>query len=92
MNEMRPERNADVVVFVDSFSDVREDTEASDGTLDLAVRAAAALSRAYLQRRDRLGLIDFKNTLQWLRPEINARQLYRITKALLDTETTFSYA
>ena len=92
VNEMRPERNADVVVFVDSFSDVREDTEASDGTLDLAVRAAAALSRAYLQRRDRLGLIGFGGTLRWLRPEMGARQLYRVAEALLDTEATFSYA
>jgi len=93
VNEMRPERNADVVVFVDSFSDVREDPEAPHGTtLDLGVRAAAALTRAYLQRRDRVGLIGFGGTLRWLRPGMGERQLYRVVDSLLDTEATFSYA
>jgi uncharacterized protein (DUF58 family) len=90
---MRPERNADVVVFVDTFSDVREDATAPAGTtLDLAVRAAAALVSAYLRRRDRVGLIGFGGTLRWLRPEMGERQLYRVADALLDTEAHFSHA
>jgi uncharacterized protein (DUF58 family) len=93
VNEMRPERNADVVVFVDTFSDVGDDVTAPAGsTLDLAVRAAAALAAAYLQRRDRVGLIGFGGTLRWLRPEMGERQLYRVADALLDTEARFSYA
>jgi len=93
VNEMRPERNADVVVFVDTFSDVREDATAPAGTtLDLAVRAAAALVSAYLRRRDRVGLIGFGGTLRWLRPEMGERQLYRVADALLDTEAHFSHA
>jgi uncharacterized protein (DUF58 family) len=93
VNEMRPERNADVVVFVDTFSDVREDATTPAGTtLDLAVRAAAALVSAYLRRRDRVGLIGFGGTLRWLRPEMGERQLYRVADALLDTEAHFSHA
>jgi uncharacterized protein (DUF58 family) len=93
VNEMRPERNADVVIFLDSFSDLGEDTLAPSGTtLDLGVRAAAALARSYLLRRDRVGLIGFGGTLRWLRPEMGSRQLYRLAESLLDTEATFSYA
>jgi uncharacterized protein (DUF58 family) len=93
VNEMRPERNADVVIFLDSFSDVGDAGSAPGGsTLDLGVRAAAAMTRAYLRRRDRVGLIGFGGTLRWLRPEMGARQLYRIADALLDTEVVFSYA
>jgi uncharacterized protein (DUF58 family) len=90
---MRPERNADVVIFVDTFSDVRENPKAPYGTtLDVGVRAAAALAGAYLRRHDRVGLIGFGGTLRWLRPEMGERQLYRVAEALLDTEATFSYA
>jgi uncharacterized protein (DUF58 family) len=93
VNEMRPERNADVVIFVDSFSDLGADPDAPHGTtLDLGVRAAAALAQAYLRRRDRVGLIGFGGTLRWLGPEMGERQLYRVADALLDTEATFSYA
>jgi uncharacterized protein (DUF58 family) len=89
VNEMRPERNADVVIFLDTFTDLRGD---ADSTLSLAVRAATALAHAYLGRRDRVGLIGFGGTLRWLRPEMGERQLYRILDALIDTEVVLSYA
>jgi uncharacterized protein (DUF58 family) len=89
VNEMRPERNADVVIFLDTFSELREGAESS---LDLAVRAATALAHAYLERRDRVGVIGFGGTLRWLRPEMGERQLYRILDALIDTEVVLSYA
>jgi uncharacterized protein (DUF58 family) len=89
VNELRPERNADVVIFLDTFSELRDGAESS---LDLAVRAATALAHAYLQRRDRVGVIGFGGTLRWLRPEMGERQLYRILDALIDTEVVLSYA
>jgi uncharacterized protein (DUF58 family) len=89
VNEMRPERNADVVIFLDTFTDLRG---AGESTLSLAVRAATALAHAYLGRRDRVGLIGFGGTLRWLRPEMGERQLYRILDALIDTEVVLSYA
>ena len=38
VNESHPERNTDVILFVDSFAEARRGDE---GTLDLAVRATA---------------------------------------------------
>ncbi len=89
VNEMRPERNSDVVVFLDAFTDLRE---ADDSSLEMAVRAAAALVDAYLRRRDRVGLVGFGGTLRWLRPQMGERQLYRVIDTLVDTEVVLSYA
>jgi len=103
VNEMRPERNADVVVFLDTFTDLRHPPEGlripaafvapeRESSLELAVRAAAALVGLYLRRRDRVGLVGFGGTLRWLRPAMGERQLYRLVDALIDTEVVLSYA
>ncbi|HZP71779.1 MAG TPA: DUF58 domain-containing protein [Gaiellaceae bacterium] len=88
VNESHPERNTDVILFVDSFADARQ---AGAGTLDLAVRATAALADAYIHRRDRVGLVSFGGILRWLLPGMGTVQLYRIIDALLDTEVILSY-
>lgn len=93
VNEMRPERNADVVIFIDTFAGLDEEATLPQGsTLDLVVRAAAALARAYLERRDRVGLVSFGGTLRWLRPEMGLRQAYRVADALIDTQVVLNYA
>jgi uncharacterized protein (DUF58 family) len=89
VNEAHPERNTDVVLFLDSFAEARREGR---GTLDLAVRAAAALAERYLARRDRVGLVGFGGVLRWLLPGMGRTQAYRIADALLDTEVVFSYA
>ena len=89
VNEMHPERNTDVILFVDSFSEARGDRE---GTLDLTVRAAAALAKEYLERKDRVGLVGFGGILNWLLPASGVVQHYRIVDALLDTEIVLNYA
>jgi uncharacterized protein (DUF58 family) len=89
VNEQHPERNMDVVLFLDSFAEARR---GASGTLDLAVRAAATLASRYTRRRDRVGLIAFGGMLRWLEPGTGLAQLYRIVDALLDTEITLSYA
>jgi uncharacterized protein (DUF58 family) len=89
VNERHPERNADVVVFLDSFAEARR---GAHGTIEPAVRAAAALTERYLRRRDRVGLVSFGGTLRWLVPGTGATQLYRIVDALLDTRILLSYA
>ena len=61
MNENHPERNTDVILFLDTFSEARG-TER--GTLDLTVRAAAALADAYLARKDRVGVVGFGGMLE----------------------------
>jgi len=89
VNEQHPERNVDVVLFVDSLAELRR---GSSSTLDLAVRAAATLAERYARRRDRVGFISFGGYLRWLAPGTGLGQLYRIVDALLDTEIMLSHA
>jgi uncharacterized protein (DUF58 family) len=89
VTELHPERNADVVLFLDTFAEARRhDT----GTLDLAVRAAATLSRGYLAQRDRVGIVGFGGVLRWLLPGTGAQHGFRIAEALIDTDIALSYA
>ena len=88
VNESHPERNTDVILFVDSFAEARLGGE---GTLDLAARATAALADAYVRRRDRVGLVSFGGILRWLVPGMGLVQFYRVVDALLDTEIVLSY-
>jgi uncharacterized protein (DUF58 family) len=88
VNESHPERNADVVLFVDSFAEARLGRQS---TLDLAVRATAAVADVYARRRDRVGFVGFGGVLRWLAPGAGAAQLYRVVDGLLDTEIVLSY-
>jgi uncharacterized protein (DUF58 family) len=89
VNDRHPERNTDVVLFLDTFTEARLD---KSSTLDLALRAAATLARAYVGSRDRVGLVSFGGSLRWLKPGTGETQLYRICEALLDTQILLSYA
>ncbi len=89
VNERHPERNTDVVVFLDSFAEARGSGE---GTLEHAVRVAATLASRFLQRRDRVGLVTFGGVLRWLEPGSGLVQQYRLVDALLETGVEFSYA
>ena len=89
VTERHPEHASDVVLLLDTFAEARD---GAAGTLDAAVRAAASVARAHLARRDRVALVDFGGTLQWLEPAFGATQLYRIVDALLASEIAFSYA
>jgi uncharacterized protein (DUF58 family) len=89
VNELHPERNADVVLFLDTFG------EASAGgrsTLDQVVRAAVSLSERYLRDKDRVGLVSFGGTLNWLLPATGLVQSYRVVDAVLESEIVQSYA
>lgn len=91
VNERHPDRNADVVLFIDSFAEARAEDE-PDGTLERAVRAAATLAGRHLARRDRVGLVTFGGVLRWLEPGGGLVQRYRLIDALLETGVDFSYA
>jgi len=88
VNESHPERNSDVILFLDSFAEARHGAE---GTLELAMRATATLADGYIRRRDRIGLIGFGGILRWLVPGGGIVQLYRLVDALLDTQIVLSY-
>jgi uncharacterized protein (DUF58 family) len=91
VNDRHPDRNADVVLFLDSFAQARSD-DGADGTLERTVRAAATLARRYLERRDRVGMVTFGGVLRWLEPHGGLVQRYRLIEALLETGVEFSYA
>lgn len=89
VNLFSPERNADVLLFLDSFSDVGPPGTSS---LDLTIRGAADLARHYLAHRDRVGLVNFGGILNWLTASMGQPQLYRIVEHLLDVRSLLSYA
>ena len=89
VSERHPEQNSDVIIFLDTFAELRG-LDAS--SLDLAVRAAASLTTRYLADKDRVGLVAFGGVLKWLMPGGGLAQLYQIIEALLTTDIVFSYA
>ena len=90
VNERHPERNTDVVLFLDSFADVRA---GSTSVLEEAVRAAASLATRYLERRDRVGLVGFGGVLRWLHPGMGTTQRYRLIETMIETgvEPTYTW-
>jgi uncharacterized protein (DUF58 family) len=88
VSERHPERNTDVVLFVDSFVDLRGGDRS---TLDDAVRATASLAGLYLERRDRVGLVSFGGILRWLQPGLGPMQRYRLIETLLETGVAPDY-
>ena len=89
INEHHAERNADVVLLLDSFAEARRGDRS---TLDPALRAAGTLAARYLQQKDRVGFVTFGGILNWLLPTTGVVQLYRIVDAMLDTQIVLSYA
>ena len=89
VTEQNPERNTDVVLFLDTFAEVRAEGRSTN---DRAVRAAATFAHGYLQRKDRVGLVTFGGFLSWLVPTSGMRQLYAIVDALITSQIVHSYA
>ena len=85
VNTFAAERSQDVVLLLDATSDV-----GIPGTsaLDLALRGAAAAARAYLNARDRVGVITYQwGGARWLVPGLGRRQEYRILDSMLASDT-----
>jgi uncharacterized protein (DUF58 family) len=82
------ERNADVVLMLDTLAHAGD---AGRGTLDLAVRAAASMAAAYLARKDRVGLISYGGTIDWVKPGSGRAQYERLAEVLLRASVVFTY-
>ena len=82
------ERNADVVLMLDTLAHVGT---GGNGTLDLAVRAAGSLAAAYLARKDRVGLITYGGTIDWMKPATGRAQYERLADVLLRATVVFTY-
>jgi uncharacterized protein (DUF58 family) len=88
VNTFAAERSQDVVLLVDATSDVGEPGHSA---LDLALRGAVGVARAYLNARDRVGVIVYQwGSAHWLAPSLGRRQLYKIIDALLRSDTGFA--
>lgn len=83
VNQRHPDRNADVVLFLDVFT---------DDHLDDAVRAAAAVAARLLRHRDRVGLVSYGGAVGWLLPRGGERELHRIVDALITSHAVESSA
>jgi uncharacterized protein (DUF58 family) len=88
VTQYHQERNADVVLLLDSSSDIGA---RPISTLDLSVRAAAALAAAYIARKDRVGLIEYGGYLRWIKPATGRRHARAIFEALVPADFFFTY-
>jgi uncharacterized protein (DUF58 family) len=88
VNEQHPERNTDVVLFLDTFAGAQGQARS---THLRAVRAATTLAHAYLQRKDRVGFVSFGGFVSWVLPQSGLRQLYAIVDRLLTSEALESF-
>jgi uncharacterized protein (DUF58 family) len=88
VTQQHRERNADVVLMLDTLAEVGPP---QDGTLDLGVRAAASLAAAYLARKDRVGLINYGGTIDWVKPATGRAQYERLADTLLRAAVVFTY-
>jgi uncharacterized protein (DUF58 family) len=84
VNTFAAERSQDVVLLVDTTSDVGEP---GSSALDLALRGASAAARAYLEARDRVGMIVYQwGGSLWRSPGLGKRQQYRIVETMLTSD------
>ncbi len=88
VNTFAAERSQDVVLLADATSDVGEP---GSSALDLALRGAAAAARAYLEARDRVGVITYQwGWVTWLPPGLGRRQVYRIIDSMLASDAGYT--
>jgi uncharacterized protein (DUF58 family) len=88
VNTFAAERSQDVVLLADATSDVGEP---GSSALDLALRGAVAAARAYLEGRDRVGVITYQwGGVSWLGPGLGRRQLYRIIDSMLASDSGYA--
>jgi uncharacterized protein (DUF58 family) len=88
VNTFAAERAQDVVLLADATSDVGEP---GSSALDLALRGSAAAARAYLDARDRVGVVTYQwGGAEWLAPGLGKRQVYKIIDTMLASDSGWS--
>ncbi|MEU8922451.1 DUF58 domain-containing protein [Kitasatospora sp. NPDC048545] len=83
INQFAAERAADAVVLLDTLADYL-DAATGRRSLDETLRAATGLTRAYLRRHDRIGLLAVGGRLRLLTASTGERQLYRMVESVLE--------
>jgi uncharacterized protein (DUF58 family) len=87
VNEYLAERTAAVVALVDTTVDVGGPENSS---LDASVRAAVAVTQAYLEFTDQVGAVAFGGYLRWLQPRQGDRHFYRVVEMLMAARSDYS--
>jgi uncharacterized protein (DUF58 family) len=88
VNDYHQERNADVVLMLDTLTNVGSPAL---NTLDLCVRVAASLAWAYVRRKDRVGLIAYGGAFRWFKPGVGRAHFQMLLDQLLEATVVFSY-
>jgi uncharacterized protein (DUF58 family) len=88
VNQLAAERAAEVIAFIDAFTDTGPPGESA---LDRAVRGAAGLAHAYTRAGDRVGVITMYGPLRWIAPGSGDRQFYRVVESVLNAREALSY-
>lgn len=77
------DRDTDVQLVVDTGVDIGSSVGGAPSSLDVAVRASAAVAEHYLRQGDRVGLIDLGATMRPVRPAAGRRHMLLILDVLL---------
>jgi uncharacterized protein (DUF58 family) len=80
LNTFAAERTQNVVIIADVSADVGEP---GSTPADLALRGAAAATRAYLDISDRVGFVRYHGNVSWVAPGLGPRHHYRILDLML---------
>ena len=88
VTQFHEERNADIILLLDTFSNTGAPPSS---TVDVSVRAAAALANAYLKRKDRVGFLEFGGHLRWIKPATGRRHSEVLAEGMLPSASHFSY-
>jgi uncharacterized protein (DUF58 family) len=89
IDRRHPDLSGEVVLFLDSFATT--DLGRTE-TLELAVGAATALTRAHLGNQDRVGLVDLGGTLRWVQVGMGLAHAYRLVETLVESEVIETFA
>ena len=79
INQFYTERSGEIIILLDSFSNIGLRPNAS---LDHCRRAAASLAMGYLRQHDRVGLMDYGGWIHTTRPAAGPRQYALILQSL----------
>ena len=85
ITQLHVERSCELVLVVDSYSDVGPSGHTS---LDVSIRSAASVAQFFLAANDRVGLVAMGGVLRWVSAESGSRHYVRILQSLLDTHDT----
>ena len=81
-NEYTAERSGDVTILIDA----RKSSilgPPGKSTIDYGIRAAASISWNVLNKKNRVGMIVFRDTIDVVQPGYGKRQFYRLMNSLL---------